>query len=202
MDFRSHLSRTTKVDRAAVLMLALAEMLGRGGERVGVPGLLEPRVGRDRADRIAERLARQSAPAEWPDVDRVGRFCEVVLLSDCLSPPDVLGERLRGLAGRGANVHLLQVFDPAEETFPYEGRLEFRDPESGATWLTERAGSLREGYAARLAAHRDAIRTIARAAGFSFAVHHTDRPAAEGLLFLQARLSGGFGRAAGGRPAA
>ena len=34
------------------------------------------------------------------------------------------------------------------------------------------------------------IRSFARRAGSSFAVHHTDRPAAEGLLFLQSRLSG------------
>ena len=83
-------------------------------------------------------------------------------------------------------MHLLQVFDPAEEAFPYEGRLEFRDPESGVTWLTERAGGLRAEYRARLEAHRALIRGFARQAGFSFAVHHTDRPAAEGLLFLQA----------------
>jgi uncharacterized protein (DUF58 family) len=68
--------------------------------------------------------------------------------------------------------------------------LEFRDPETGDTWLTERAGRLRDDYQGRLRAHRELIRSFARPAGFSFAVHHTDRPASEGLLFLQARLSG------------
>ena len=57
MDFRSRLSETTKLDRAVILMLALADMLGRGGERVGIPGLAEPRIGRDAADRLAEILA-------------------------------------------------------------------------------------------------------------------------------------------------
>jgi uncharacterized protein (DUF58 family) len=190
MDFRSRLSSTSKLDRAVILMLALAEMLGRGGERVGMPGLVEPRIGRDAADRIAAVLARAGLTQEWPDFDRVRRFSDVVVLSDFLAEPDVLRDRLRALAGRGASLHLLQVFDPAEEVFPYEGRLEFRDPESGDTWLTERAGGLREGYRARLEAHRELIRGFARSAGFSFAVHHTDRPAAEGLLFLQARLSG------------
>jgi uncharacterized protein (DUF58 family) len=87
-------------------------------------------------------------------------------------------------------MHLLQVLDPAEEAFPYEGRLEFRDPETGATWLTERASGIRSDYQARLAAHRTMIGNFARQGGSSFAVHHTDRPAAEGLLFLQSRLSG------------
>ena len=190
MDFKSTLSATTKLDRAVVLMLALADLLGRGGERVGVPGLLEPKLGRGAAERIAETLARSGPPIDWPPLDRIGRFSEVVVIGDFLDEMGAIQERLRRIAGRGAKLHLLQVFDPAEETFPYQGRLEFRDPESGATWLTERAGGLREAYSARLAAHREGIRAQARQAGFSFGVHHTDRPAAEGLLFLQARLSG------------
>jgi uncharacterized protein (DUF58 family) len=190
MDFHSRLSATTKLDRAVILMLALADMLGRGGERVGIPGLAEPRIGRDGADRLAEVLAHAALTDDWPRLDRIGRFSEVVVLSDFLADVETTRERLRALAGRGAGLHLLQVFDPAEEAFPYEGRLEFRDPESGATWLTERAGGLRVDYQARLEAHRALIRGFARQAGSSFAVHHTDRPAAEGLLFLQSRLSG------------
>ncbi len=190
MDFHSRLSQTTKLDRAVILMLALADMLGRGGERVGLPGLAEPRIGRDAADRLAEVLAHAALTDDWPVLDRVGRFSDVVILSDVLSDAETTRTRLRALAGRGAGIHRLQVFDPAEEAFPYEGRLEFRDPESGATWLTERAGGIRAEYQARLEAHRALIRGFARQAGSSFAVHHTDRPAVEGLLFLQTRLSG------------
>ncbi len=204
MDFRSRLSDTTKLDRAVILMLALADMLGRGGERVGIPGLAEPRIGRDAADRLAEILAHAALNEDWPRVDRVRRFADIVVLSDFLAEAETTRERLRALAGRGANMHLLQVLDPAEEAFPYEGRLEFRDPETGATWLTERAGGLRSDYQARLEAHRLLIRGYARQGGSSFSVHHTDRPAAEGLLFLHARLAGDAAKAGGGveRPAA
>jgi uncharacterized protein (DUF58 family) len=189
MRFQSKLSDTPKVERAVVLMLALAEMLGRGGERVGLPGLISPRIGRDAADRFAAALMQAEPEAEWPTLDRVGRFAEVVVLSDCLSDLDTMRERLRSLAGRAARLHLVQILDPAEETFPYEGRLEFRDPETGATWLAERAGGLRRRYTERLQAHRAELGRLSRRSGFSFSVHHTDRPAAEALLFLQARLS-------------
>jgi uncharacterized protein (DUF58 family) len=155
-----------------------------------MPGLAEPRLGRDAADRLAEILASAGAAEEWPNLDRVGRFSDVVVVGDFLAKAEIVRDRLRQLAGRGVGVHLLQVFDPAEEAFPYEGRLEFRDPETGDTWLTERAGGLRGDYRDRLAAHRTLIENYARQAGFSFGVHHTDRPASEGLLFLQARLSG------------
>ena len=79
------LRRRRKLDRAVILMLALAEMLGRGGERVGMPGLAEPRIGRDAADRLAEVLARTTLAGDWPNLDRVGRFSDVVVLSDFLA---------------------------------------------------------------------------------------------------------------------
>ncbi|MGH6923320.1 MAG: DUF58 domain-containing protein [Propylenella sp.] len=190
MDFRSRFAQTTKLDRAVILMLALADMLARGGERVGIPGLAEARVRRDAADRLADVLAHASLTDDWPRIDRVGRFAEMVVFSDFLADIETTRGRLRALAGRGASMHLLQVFDPVEEVFPFEGRLELRDPESGAVKHTERAGGLRAGYHEKLELHRALIRSFARAAGSSFAVHHTDRPAVEGLLFLQSRLSG------------
>lgn len=214
MDFRSRLAPTSKRDRALVLMLALADMLARGGERVGLPGLVQPRLGRDAADRFAQALAGdllaastgdagRSPTGEWPDISALRRHSDLVVISDCLADPAIIRDRLQSIAGRGANLHLLQVLDPAEESFPYEGRLEFRDPESGDLWLADRAGTLRQRYRERLAAHRDEISRLTRSAGFTFGMHHTDRPAAEGLLFLQARLSGAPGPAAAReRPAA
>ena len=86
---------------------------------------------------------------DWPRLDRVARYSELVVFSDFLADAETTRERLRALAARGAGMHLLQVFDPAEEVFPYEGRLEFREPESGVTWLTERAGGADPSRAAR-----------------------------------------------------
>ena len=192
MAFRSQLSQTTKLDRAVVLGLAIADMLARGGERVGVPGLMEPRIGQDTAERIAIAMLK-AEPVDWPPTLRLARFADVIVLSDCLAPIEELKSRLQKIAAQGARLHILQILDPAEETFPYEGRLEFRDPETGGTWLAERAGGLKERYRNRLAAHREELATMARRAGYSFAVHHTDRPAAEGLLFLHGQLSGGRG---------
>ena len=94
---------TTKLDRAVILMLALAEMLGRGGERVGMPGLAEPRIGRDAADRLAEVLAacraHRGLAAARPrrPLLRCGRPERFPRRRRHRSR-----ERLRALAGRGA----------------------------------------------------------------------------------------------------
>ena len=62
MNFRSHLATTTKRDRAVLLMLAAAELLVRGGERVAMLGLTQPTASRKATTRMAEAiLAHQGA---------------------------------------------------------------------------------------------------------------------------------------------
>ena len=94
------------------------------------------------------------------------------------------------LAANGTVGHLIQVLDPAEETFPYVGRMEFIAVEGAERWIADRAEGLRDAYQARLAAHRDALSTLCRTLGWSFAVHHTDRPPTEPVLALILRLAG------------
>jgi uncharacterized protein (DUF58 family) len=84
----------------------------------------------------------------------------------------------------------VQVLDPAEETLAYEGRMEFRSPEGSERWIADRVETLRDAYQQKLAAHRERVEEAARRIGWSFMVHHTDRPAAEPLLNLVMRLQG------------
>jgi len=82
------------------------------------------------------------------------------------------------------------VLDPAEETLPYSGRTEFVGLEGGERWIAERAETLREAYIEKLQAHRAQLREIATRLGWSFLLHHTDRPAAEPLLSLVVHMQG------------
>jgi uncharacterized protein (DUF58 family) len=86
--------------------------------------------------------------------------------------------------------HLVQILDPAEETLPYQGRVEFAGIESADRMLTGRAEDLRRRYAERLQRHKEAIAEITRRLEWSYLVHHTDRPAGEPLLTLHTHLSG------------
>jgi uncharacterized protein (DUF58 family) len=207
MDFQSELASVTKRDRAMVLMLAAAELLVRGGERVALLGLGRPTASRKAATLIAERvLTNLTSPllaTSLPPKMRLPRFSGAILISDFLDPLDVLGPRLEEMAGSGVSGHLLQIMDPAEETLPYEGRAEFLGPEvAGERWIVDRVETLRDAYIERLAAHRDGLAEIARRLGWSLLVHHTDRPPHELLLSLIMRLGGQAGSYRMGTPAA
>lgn len=190
MQFRSRLSETFKDSRAAVLGLALCELLARAGERVGVFGHA-PFAGRHATQSVAEILVRQAADApSLPQATSLRRFSECVLFSDFLEPLDQTTAAVEAIAGQGVRGHLVQIFDPAEETLPYEGRTEFAASEGQEIVIAGRAETLREAYAERVQAHRDALIKLATRFGWSFFLHHTDRPAAETLLAIHNRLAG------------
>jgi uncharacterized protein (DUF58 family) len=194
MSFRSHLAPIEKRDRALVLTLAVAEMLVRAGERVALLGLTLPLASRKATSRIAEALAANAGSdalkASLPPKARLSRFSSTILVGDFLDPAETVAKRLNEMAEGGVQGHLIQVLDPAEETLAYEGRVEFRSPEGGERWIADRVETLRSAYHKKLTAHRAQIEEAARRLGWSFLVHHTDRPAAEPLLTLIMRLQG------------
>jgi uncharacterized protein (DUF58 family) len=187
MDFRSRLSTTTKRDRALVLLLALAELLGAAGERVGLLGESDPILARNAGERIARHLAH--ATPRKPETRGLRRFSDLVLFGDFLDPLPETEAVLDAIVRSGARAHLVQVVDPIEETFPFTGRTEFLDPETGARHVVGRAEQYRDEYQARLAALRERLTLICRRLDWTFLVHRTDRPATEPLLALHARLA-------------
>jgi uncharacterized protein (DUF58 family) len=82
----------------------------------------------------------------------------------------------------------VQIVDPAEETFPYSGRIEFIEPEGAGSITAGRAETWRSEYEVRVARHRAAIRAETDRLGWSFTIHRTDRPATDLLLAMHARL--------------
>ncbi len=189
MAFASALGRETKLYRTLVVALALAEVLVEGGERVGIPGLMRPTGSRAVIERMAQAIVHdRGARASLPPTFSPSPLAEVVLLSDLWSEIDDVRRTITQLCGSGARGHVVQIVDPAEETFPYWGRIEFVEPEGGGRVTAGRAEIWRTDYAARVLRHRAEIRSETDRLGWSFAVHRTDRPASELLLALHARI--------------
>jgi len=189
MDTRSRLAPVTKRDRAIVILLALAELLSKAGERVGLLGVGNPILSRNGAERIAEYLSRLDGNGSAPDAHNLRRLSDLVMIGDFFDPLDEVEKTLEPIARSGTRAHLLQVVDPIEETFPFAGRVEFRDPETGGAHVLARTELHRGEYERLLAAHRDRLMRICRRLDWTFLVHRTDRPATDPLLALDARLT-------------
>jgi uncharacterized protein (DUF58 family) len=192
MIFASALAWETKLARALVIALALAEVLVEGGERVGIPGLMRPTSSRNIIEKIAQAIVHD--PGErlsLPPSFAPSSLAEIVVLSDLWSPIADVHRMIAQLSSTGAQGHVVQIVDPAEETFPYHGRIEFVEPEGAGAITAGRAETWRPDYEKRVERHRAEIRTETDRLGWSFIVHRTDRTASELLLKLHAQLGAG-----------
>ncbi|HLJ63761.1 MAG TPA: DUF58 domain-containing protein [Stellaceae bacterium] len=189
MDYASS-AHATKRQRADLLALALAALLIRGGERVGLLGSgSAPASGRAVLDRLALLLTRPGTSEGHPPFEPLPRYGQLVLIGDWLTPLEEVHRDVNRFAGRGMRGHLLQILDPAEETLPFEGRVRFVGLEEETPILLSRVETVRDDYAARLHAHREGLAAIARGSGWSFALHHTDKPPHLALLALYGVLA-------------
>ncbi|MCR9121271.1 MAG: DUF58 domain-containing protein [Phyllobacteriaceae bacterium] len=192
MLFKSRGARTSKEERALIVAIAMADLLSNAGERVGYPGLLRPRASRNGAERLATALMGDLGHPndDWPPLTMVRRFSEMLIVSDFLRPVEECEAFLNDVARHGPRPHLVEVADPAEEDFPYKGRTEFLDPETGERITSGRAQDWQADYTELRAARRDALRQRAHALGGSFTVSRTDRLASETLVRLHGLMTG------------
>jgi uncharacterized protein (DUF58 family) len=190
MVFASKQSRDSKLERTLIVTFALAELLVAGGERVGIPGLMSPTASRNVIDKMAQTMLHdEAARLSLPPSFVPSALAEIVVLSDFWSPISEITSMLAGLSASGAHGVLVQIVDPAEETFPYSGRIEFVEPEGHGVITAGRAERWVIDYVTRVALHRDQIRAETNRLDWLFATHTTDRSAAELLLFLHAGMT-------------
>ena len=127
MRFSSDSALPQKADRARILGLALAIMLLRGGERVGLTGTtLPPRSGNPQVLRLAEVFS-QDADVDYspPEHRAMIPHARAVFISDFMGDMSGVELALTKAADRGVRGVLFHVLDPSEEAFPFTGRTIF-----------------------------------------------------------------------------
>jgi uncharacterized protein (DUF58 family) len=189
MAFASRQARDSKLERGLIVTFALAELLVAGGERVGIPGLMTPTASSSVIDKMAQAMLHDDADRlSLPPSFVPSALAEIVVLSDFWSPMGEIRTMLAGLSASGAHGTLVQIVDPAEESFPYSGRIEFVEPEAGSVITAGRAEKWASDYVARVALHRQEIRAETNKLDWLFSTHTTSRSAAELLLFLHSGM--------------
>ena len=189
MNWRSGPGLPLKAERGDVLLLALAALLLRAGERVALLGSdTLPSASRGALERMALVLG-STGPASLPALAPLPRHARLLLIGDFLQPLVAVEASLRPYAERGVVGHLLMIADPAEETLPFPGRVRFEGLEGEGELLLSRVETVQEAYAERYRAHREGLAALARALGWTFATSRTDRPPEPALLALYRQIS-------------
>ena len=190
MEWGSSQNVPTKADRGRVLTLAIANLLMKGGERCALMGGINfARSGRVGYERLAETLMRHEAGVDVLKSD-VKAHSRLIITSDFLDPVEDWRSRLSGLAGRPVKGILVQIVDPAEEDFPFKGRVDMRAASGSLKYLLGRAETVKDAYQSRLAAHNARIANTAARLGWTLIRHRTDQPAARPLNAIYQALTG------------
>ncbi|MBR9650140.1 DUF58 domain-containing protein [Thalassobius aquimarinus] len=193
MRYASNKDLPEKADRARLLALAVAILLVRGGERVGLTGtLLPPRRGNNQVLRLAELFSHDDA-ADYgvPEARAMIPQARAVFLSDFMGDIDAVREVLTKAADRGVRGILLQILDPSEEAFPFQGRTIFESVGGTVSHETLKAGELRDRYLKRLERRKAALADLCAVTGWQFHTHHTSDSAQVALLWLWQALNRG-----------
>ena len=190
MRFASSDALPQKIDRARLLALAVAILLNRGGERVGLTGTaLPPRAGRPQIMAMAEMFCRDDA-ADYAPPEHRGMIphARAVFISDFMGGLDGVRTALTKAADRGVRGVLCHVLDPSEEAFPFTGRTIFQSMGGTLSHETLKANDLKDRYLARLAERKAELQSLCALTGWHYGIHHTDNTAQAGLLWLYAAL--------------
>ncbi len=181
-DWAGEIGRKTKAEAARTHMLAVAILLAKAGERVGVLNSgRSPSLGKSAADRLAEDLANTKSDALTPPKGR----SLAVIASDFYDGAEAWAKRLEPLASKCEHGVLYCITDPVEHSFPYTGRTRFKRPGTAISRIFGRAETVREDYLNRLRKHMRELEQLAGQMGWALVRHRTDQDPLRGAAALQ-----------------
>ncbi|MGI8978282.1 MAG: DUF58 domain-containing protein [Pirellulaceae bacterium] len=201
----THRQELTKFDYGICLAAALAYLMIHQQDPVGlitfdtrVKDSLAPKSKRTQLGTLLAHLAKLK-PTGPTDIGKsltqiAAMFRHrslVMIFSDLLADPGPVFQALRRLRHRGHDVILFHILDEAEVTFPYDGMVEFEDPETNELVVVD-ASSYRRDYQSEIAAFRAMYKQECFQSGIDYVQLDTSMQFDKALLeYLLSRRSRG-----------
>ena len=200
----THRQELTKFDYGICLAAALAYLMIYQQDPVGlitfdtrVKDSLAPKSKRTQLGTLLAHLAKLK-PTGPTDIGKsltqiAAMFRHrslVMIFSDLLADPGPVFQALRRMRHRGHDVILFHILDEAEVTFPYDGMVEFEDPETNELVVVD-ASSYRRDYQSEIAGFRAMYKQECFQSGIDYVALDTsmqfDKALLEYLLSRRAR---------------
>jgi uncharacterized protein (DUF58 family) len=193
----------TKLDYAAYIAVSLAYLITRVRDKVGlgvfdekVIDYIPPSNSLASTYKLSKVLADlkpcRATNLSKPLMDLAGRFGRrqiVVILSDFLGDITQMRDGLARLRYDNHEVVAIQVLDPIELDFPFDGRVQFVGLEGYPT-LKLRPRELRRRYLEKMEQKRNELRTLCEKNNIEYLMANTAHPVKELLFkYLTSRLT-------------
>ena len=188
MNFTSDKKYPSKAETAKILTLALAMLMTRAGEQVGIFG--DTKTGRteNTLHHMGNILCNGDLYCEElpdPSACKLPRHCTFIQIGDFLNPPNEIETAFKKLSTHTKNGLVVQVLDPAELDLPYAGRFIFEDPATKTQEQVGHVGSIRTAYKQRISEHINAVRNICRDRQWDYHLYATDQNISDTLMRIR-----------------
>ncbi len=151
MNYKNSKNVETKAERASVIGIILIDILIRAGESVGIIG---SELGLKNGKQNFFQLVK--AFLECPKIPRDKRIKKgdiLILISDFLDKPEDSISRIINISESICNGFLIQTLDESEISFPFFGRNQFYDPQSGLHKLFNKSELIKKIYIRKIEDH-------------------------------------------------
>lgn len=171
-DWTGSEARLTKADEARILACAIASRFCEAGDMAAVLGgrkgpATHARVVENLLENFDQAISGPSLPVPRRDT------ASAVFISDFYGPVEPIQHWVRQTAAQGVGGILLQICDPIELSFPFSGRMKFRQPGSLIERIFGRTEGLKDDYLARFTARQKALATLAGSVGWQYETFET-----------------------------
>lgn len=191
MHFRSKAAPFLKQEKALILILALAEILARSGERVGYPSISKAQASKKSAEIIAARLQQEKPTNPMPPLDKISNGSNFIIASDFLLPIDKISDMINKLASRNITGMFIHIIDPAEINFPFAGHTEFSDMQGDNKIIFGRAQNIKQEYEKLFTKHKQQIENLCKKVGWFYIAHQTNESTQNSLIKAHTMLDKG-----------
>lgn len=178
MHFRSDKAPYSKQECAMILSLSLAILLQQGEEHIGVFGDRSTGRGERYLEKAGEYLMRRhTVESPLPESNDFipAQNSSVVLIGDFLSDIHDIKSSFSALSGHSRNGLVVQVLDPSEILFDYNGRIRFNGTNADDDVLIESVASIRAEYQERINNHIQDVENRCMRNGWHYVLHRTDQ---------------------------
>jgi uncharacterized protein (DUF58 family) len=201
MNYRGTKAALSKFDYGATLAVALAMLLARQQDPVGLvlfdeeAGTILPPSAKQAQVATITGLLQACTPARKTELggllrsltDRIRRKGLLVIVSDLFTDLDSVYDGLNRLQFLGHEVLVLQVLDRDELTLPFDGPTVFRDIEGDEELFAE-PGGFRRDYQGAMRTFLEEVRRETGKRGYDHVCFVSDEPLGDSLgLFLRSR---------------
>ena len=178
MKFLSTLGQEDKLTRAIIIGLAIADLILRSGDRVGLLGSSAPSSSHVALKKIAHQLEEHIVSnfnSSIPLLARPSKRSKIIIISDFLNNSANLKDTLNYYSNFEISGLIIMINDPCEVAFPFSGETQFFNTENNQHYYAGEAQHIAKQYHEVFEKHKLHTQKIAIENRFQYYHHITNQ---------------------------